>query len=81
VCGKYQGAPKTCVVNIQPMMARLESTTTLEKGQITKLAVDLQLGTFFPPSGAEILIRLEEGEMRGIKIVGINRMVHAVHIP
>jgi hypothetical protein len=59
------------------MVTRLENRAlnVLEKDKITKISVDILLGIFFPPSGAEILIRLEENEMKNIKIVGIDRMV------
>lgn len=59
------------------MIVRLENDhqAKLEKDKITKLSIDIQLGIFFPPSGAEILVRLEETEMKSVKIIGIDRMV------
>ena len=47
----------------------------VEKGKITKLEVDVGLGLFYPSAGTNIQIKLEESEMKSIKLVGISTMV------
>lgn len=47
---------------------------------ITKISIEVSLGIFFPNTNVELMIRLDESEMKNIKIVGLDTMVLIVII-
>ena len=61
------------MVRIYPVVARLVNPKEIHKEAITRVELSIELGIFTQP--LDLSIKLEEGDMRLLKIVGLSEMV------
>ncbi|KAM3130436.1 hypothetical protein pb186bvf_017438 [Paramecium bursaria] len=72
-CGNYEGTQKTCLVRLYPINPKIIGTKELAREIITSITVQFELGMF--TTNLDIQIKLDDMDMKNIKIIGISQTV------